>query len=164
MDETRSLAEWQLRPPPRWTAGLLRVATLHAGSGRMFSQTQSLVWAAGGRRSTASLLGFLQTQSACLVWTWLPETGRVPGGGGEEYLLVWGQHKLSPVPKCCSGPTCPAASARAGSSSSALTSALIPATQPMGEGLMSSCLSTRAWLWRMGAPSPSSRAGGASHA
>lgn len=35
---------------------------------------------------------------------------RGPGSRGEKYLLVWGQRRLSPVPKCCFDPTCPAAS------------------------------------------------------
>lgn len=60
---------------------------------------------------------------------------RGPGGEGAEYLLVWGQLGLNPVFKCCSSPTCPAASSWAGSFPSALTSAPIPATQPVGEGV-----------------------------
>ena len=82
--------------------GLLRVATFLPGQ-------EELSLRLGGRgQEEYNLLEFLPTRCACAALTWRSKIGEGgPGGGGEEYLLVWGRRGLSPVPELCSGPTCP---------------------------------------------------------
>lgn len=85
------------RPPAQWVCSMWPSSCLVGY--RAFSQTQSLDWAAGGRKRIA-LLGFFRHQ-AFLVLTWLWDIEEGLGLGPavpSSPVTAWAES----YPKCCS--------------------------------------------------------------